>query len=362
LGSQNIKIEDLIKQKPFKISDKKILKLIEGETIFVTGGAGSIGREVVHQLIQFKPNTVVVLDHAETPLHELQLEVEKLQIQFNFQVIICDISHEKKIDFLLKSYQPNIIFHCAAYKHVPMAEKNIDEVVSVNIKGTKILADLSRKYNVDRFIFISSDKAVNPTSIMGATKRVAELYLQYLAEQPNESKTKFIITRFGNVLESNGSIIPLFKKQIQNGGPLTVTHPEATRYFITIKDACKLILESTLIAKGGEVFIFEMGKPVIILDLAKKMIQLSGFTEEEIPIIKIGLRSGEKLSEELFHSQFKVLKTSHKKIMIEEKYDEELNFVEDKIDAIIKSSNQFNLNAILKNIKGLIPEFRVVNS
>ncbi|MGC1205202.1 MAG: nucleoside-diphosphate sugar epimerase/dehydratase, partial [Flavobacteriaceae bacterium] len=291
---QNIQIEDLLEREPIKISNNKILGLIENKTIFVTGGAGSIGAEIVHQLGHYNPKKLIVIDQAETPLHSLTLKIEKEYPKLDFTPILCDIRNSESLEHLFNIFNPDIIYHCAAYKHVPMMEKNPSEAVSVNIMGTKILADLAVKYKAERFVMISTDKAVNPSNVMGATKRVAEMYVQsFYNSLASESSTKFITTRFGNVLGSNGSVVPLFKKQIEQGGPVTITHPNIIRYFMTIPEACQLVMEASSMGSGGEIFIFDMGKAVKIIDLARKMILLAGFTpEKDIQIKSIGLRPG----------------------------------------------------------------------
>lgn len=361
---QNIQIEDLLERKPIEISNNKILGLIEGKTIFVTGGAGSIGSEIVNQLGKYSPKSLIVIDQAETPLHSLTLKVENKFPELNFIPIICDIRNKERLDYLFKTLKPDIIYHCAAYKHVPMMEKNPSESVSVNILGTKILADLAAKFDVERFIMISTDKAVNPSNVMGATKRVAEMYVQSLHNfLKDRSRTKFITTRFGNVLGSNGSVVPLFKKQIQEGGPVTITHPDIIRYFMTIPEACQLVMEASTMGSGGEIFIFDMGKAVKIIDLARKMILLAGFIpEKEIKIKAIGLRPGEKLYEELLNDKSITLPTYHDKIMIVKVNNDQFDYIEKEVDQIIKVSNNNESIKIVKRIKKLVPEYKSLNS
>lgn len=361
---QNIQIEDLLERKPIEISNNKILGLIEGKTIFVTGGAGSIGSEIVNQLGKYNPKKLVVIDQAETPLHNLTLKVENKFPELDFNPIICDVRNKERLDYLFKIFKPDIIYHCAAYKHVPMMEKNPSESVSVNILGTKILADLSAQYDVERFIMISTDKAVNPSNVMGATKRVAEMYVQSLHNfLKDKSKTKFITTRFGNVLGSNGSVVPLFKKQIQEGGPVTITHPDIIRYFMTIPEACQLVMEASTMGLGGEIFIFDMGKAVKILDLARKMILLAGFIpEKDIKIRAIGLRPGEKLYEELLNDKSITLPTYHEKIMIVKVNNDQYDFIEKEVDEIISASSKNQSIKIVKRIKKLVPEYKSLNS
>lgn len=361
---QNIQIEDLLERKPIEISNNRILGLIENKTIFVTGGAGSIGSEIVHQLGKYNPKKLVVIDQAETPLHSLTLKVEKEYNKLDFTPIICDIRNKESLEHLFKIFKPEIIYHCAAYKHVPMMEKNPSEAVSVNIMGTKTLADLAAKYETERFVMISTDKAVNPSNVMGASKRVAEMYVQSFYNSLNKKTgTKFITTRFGNVLGSNGSVVPLFKKQIEQGGPVTITHPEIIRYFMTIPEACQLVMEASSMGSGGEIFIFDMGKAVKIIDLAKKMIRLAGFIPgKDIQIKPIGLRPGEKLYEELLHNKSITLPTYHEKIMIVKENNDKYDFVSKEVDEIIKAANEYESTKIVKKIKKLVPEYKSLNS
>ena len=361
---QNIQIEDLLEREPIKISNNKILGLIENKTIFVTGGAGSIGAEIVHQLGHYNPKKLIVIDQAETPLHSLTLKIEKEYPKLDFTPILCDIRNSESLEHLFNIFNPDIIYHCAAYKHVPMMEKNPSEAVSVNIMGTKILADLAVKYKAERFVMISTDKAVNPSNVMGATKRVAEMYVQsFYNSLASESSTKFITTRFGNVLGSNGSVVPLFKKQIEQGGPVTITHPNIIRYFMTIPEACQLVMEASSMGSGGEIFIFDMGKAVKIIDLARKMILLAGFTpEKDIQIKSIGLRPGEKLYEELLNDKSITLPTYHEKIMIVKENNDQYNYVEEEVNEIIKVAKEHQSNKIVKRIKKLVPEYKSLNS
>ncbi len=361
---QNIQIEDLLERKPIKINNNKILGLIENKIIFITGGAGSIGSEIVHQLGKYSPKKLVVIDQAETPLHSLTLKVEKEYSSIDFQPVVCDIRNKDNLEYLFQRYNPDIIYHCAAYKHVPMMEKNPAEAVSVNIMGTKILADLAVKYNIERFIMISTDKAVNPSNVMGATKRVAEMYVQSLHHLLNKKiNTKFITTRFGNVLGSNGSVVPLFKKQIEEGGPVTITHPSIIRYFMTIPEACQLVMEASSMGSGGEIFIFDMGKAVKIIDLARKMIRLAGFIpEKEIKIKSIGLRPGEKLFEELLNDKSITLPTYHEKIMIVKENHSNYNCIEKQVEDIIKAAYEYKSTKIVKKLKTIVPEYKSLNS
>ncbi|GAA4967490.1 nucleoside-diphosphate sugar epimerase/dehydratase [Algibacter aquimarinus] len=361
---QNIQIEDLLERKPIKISNNEILGLIENKTVFVTGGAGSIGSEIVHQLCKYKPKKLVVLDQAETPLHSLTLKIKKEYGELDFIPIICDIRNKESLDYLFKTFKPHIIYHCAAYKHVPMMEKNPSEAVSVNIMGTKVLTDLASKYGAERFVMISTDKAVNPSNVMGASKRVAEMYVQsFHSSSYNKTKTKYITTRFGNVLGSNGSVVPLFKKQIEENGPVTITHPDIIRYFMTIPEACQLVMEASSMGTGGEIFIFDMGKAVKIIDLARKMIRLAGFIpEKDIKIKSIGLRPGEKLYEELLNDKSVTLPTYHEKIMIVKESNDEYDYVKKEVDKIIKAAQEYQSTDIVKKIKKLVPEYKSLNS
>ncbi|MBN2662148.1 MAG: polysaccharide biosynthesis protein [Bacteroidales bacterium] len=357
---KKIKIEDLLERLPIQLDEDKIHKTVLGKTVLVTGAAGSIGSEIVRQLTKFSPKLIVLLDQAESSLYDIELEIlEKIKFD-KIEVVIGDISDNIRLEEVFKTFAPEIVYHAAAYKHVPMMENNPYEAVKTNIKGTKNLADLSDFYNIDKFIMISTDKAVNPTNIMGASKRIAEVYIQSFNEKAN---TKFITTRFGNVLGSNGSVIPRFKKQIDQGGPITVTHPEITRYFMTIPEACQLVLEASAFGNGGEIFIFDMGKSVKIVDLAKKMIKLSGLKLGiDIQITFTGLRPGEKLYEELLNDKENTLPTHHPQIMIAKVKKYCYNDVSVKINNLITVNNNHNNMEIVKNMKNIIPEFRSQNS
>ncbi len=332
------------------------------KTILVTGAAGSIGSEMVRQILPFKPKLLLLLDIAESPLYDLELEIRdnpSTNIQ-NIEPIIGDIRNKERMRNVFNTFHPDIIFHAAAYKHVPMMELNPSESILNNVLGTKIIADLSMEFNASKFVMISTDKAVNPTNIMGATKRIAEMYTQSMN---GFGKTKFITTRFGNVLGSNGSVIPRFKKQIDSGKPLTITHPDITRYFMTISEACQLVLEAGSMGKGGEIFIFDMGSPVKIADLAKKMIQLSGLElGKDIQINYTGLRPGEKLFEELLANEENTLPTHHKKIMIAKVKSYPFDFVSGEIDELVDLFNSQNNEAIVTKMKKIVPEFLSKNS
>lgn len=356
---KKIKIEDLLGREPIVIDEENIKKSLFSKTILVTGAAGSIGSEITRQLLQYSPKKLILIDRAETPMYELQLEVENTFYAKNVEFILADICEEVRIEKVFETFQPEIVFHAAAYKHVPLMEENPSEAVWVNVRGTKILADLALKHNVKKFVFVSTDKAVNPTNVMGASKRIAEIYCQTLNKL---GKTKFVTTRFGNVLGSNGSVIPLFRKQIESGGPVTITHPEITRFFMTIPEACRLVLEAGVMGDGGEIFVFDMGERVKIVDLAKKMIKLSGLTlGKDIQIVFTGLRPGEKLHEELLNNDENTLPTHHPRILKAKVKDCDLQVLKqiDELIALIESQNDF---LIVKKMKEIVPEYVSNNS
>jgi FlaA1/EpsC-like NDP-sugar epimerase len=361
-GISNLQIEDLLNRRPIKIESEDVTKRHFGKTVLVTGGAGSIGSEIVRQVSQFDPSLIVVLDQAESPLYELELELlEKFPDQ-KFKFVLADISNSYRLEKLFETYQFSMVYHAAAYKHVPLIEENPHEAIFVNVLGTKNLALLSKKYNVNRFVMVSTDKAVNPTNVMGASKRTAELFVQSL-QSSEGNNTKFITTRFGNVLGSNGSVIPHFKKQIEKGGPITITHPDIIRYFMTIPEACELVLQAGTMGMGGEIYVFDMGEPVKILDLAKRMIRLSGFTPDvDIKIKFIGLRPGEKLYEELLSNDATTVPTHHEKIMISK--DPVIKFEEIEIlfRQIIKSAVKRDKIQVVTLLKQIVPEFISNNS
>ena len=357
---KNIEIEDLLEREPIVLDEKQIKKKTLNRTILVTGAAGSIGSEIVRQLIRFKPKKIILFDHAETPLYDLELELKEKQYFDDFEIIIGSISNKSRINYILSEYRPSIVYHAAAYKHVPMMEGNPPEAVRTNILGTKNLADLSIQYGVEQFVLISTDKAVNPTNIMGASKRIAEMYVQALN---NISETNFTTTRFGNVLGSNGSVILRFKKQIDEGGPVTVTHPEVTRYFMTIPESCQLVLEAGAMSSGGEIFLFDMGESVKIIDLAKKMVKLSGLEiGKDIQIKYTGLRPGEKLYEELLDDTENTLPTYHSKIMIAKVRQNNYESLNQAIENIQLLRKENNNNEIVKRMKEIVPEFKSKNS
>ncbi len=354
---RELKIEDLLEREPINLDKKKIKNQLYGKTILVTGAAGSIGSEIVRQVAKFKPEKLILIDQAETPLYDIELELKEKLDCHNSEIILCDIKNKVRIKKIFEIFSPQIVYHAAAYKHVPMMESNPIEAFQNNVLGTKVLADIADEYGVEKFILISTDKAVNPTGIMGATKRIAEMYTQSLNDH---SKTSFITTRFGNVLGSNGSVIPRFLKQIEEGGPVTITHPEITRYFMTIQEACQLVLEAGVMGNGGgEIFLFDMGKAVKILDLAKNIIKLSGhMLGKDIEIKITGLRPGEKLFEELLLDAENNKPTYHPKIMVAEvcrnNYDE-INAILNKF--AIPVNNQ-DAATVVKLIKDTIPSVK----
>jgi FlaA1/EpsC-like NDP-sugar epimerase len=363
---QNIQIEDLLERNPIVLDNKLIAKELYQKIIFITGAAGSIGSEIVRQISNYRPAKIVLIDQAETPLYDIQSEVLKSFPHLDFEFILSDVSNYNKLNKLFAQYKPDIVYHAAAYKHVPLMECNPSESILVNVMGSKNLADLSLKYDVDKFIMVSTDKAVNPSNVMGASKRIAEMYVQslhFFTMQSNNLKTNFITTRFGNVLGSNGSVVPLFKKQIEKGGPITITHPNIIRYFMTIPEACQLVLEAASMGKGGEIFIFDMGKAVKIIDLATKIIKLAGFIPyKDIDIKIIGLRPGEKLYEELLNDKTKTLPTYNDKIMIAQVKAEDYNKLSEEISILIDYANQYNSHKIVSQMKVIVPEYRSLNS
>lgn len=364
---KNIQIEDLLEREPIVLDSISISKQLKDKTILVTGAAGSIGSEIVRQLLSFSPKKIVILDQAETPLHHISLEVDGIKAQTIIRTVIADIRNKGALEKVFKQFRPQMVYHAAAYKHVPLMEENPSQAILTNVDGTKNLADLSCQYGVKKFVMISTDKAVNPSNVMGASKRIAEKYVQSLQLKYKESNdlnaTKFITTRFGNVLGSNGSVVPLFTKQIAEGGPLTITHPDIIRYFMTIPEACQLVLEAGSMGNGGEIYIFDMGKPVKIIDLAKKMIKLAGFVpDKEIKIKIVGLRPGEKLYEELLNDTSKTLPTYHEKIMIAEELQVEFEDLHSHIEELIGIASFFDNDDIVTKMKKIVPEFISMNS
>ena len=356
-----IKIEDLLGRDTIQLDENNILNGIKNKNILITGSAGSIGSEIVRQLIKFEAGSLILVDQAETQMHYLRMELLNISNTPKFHIIIADVRDNYRMKNIFEQYKPDIVFHAAAYKHVPLMEENVYEAIKINIIGTKTIADLALYYKVNKFVMISTDKAVNPTNIMGASKRIAETYIQSLHNN-NPNKTQFITTRFGNVLGSNGSVIPHFHQQIKQGGPITITHPEITRYFMTIPEACQLVLEAGFMGKGGEVFIFDMGEPIKIIDLAKKMIRLLGLSEDDIKIKICGLRPGEKLYEELLINKENDLPTYNEKIMISKVPEYDYNYVNksiNKMTDLLKSHSEIELVVLMKK---LVPEFISNNS
>jgi FlaA1/EpsC-like NDP-sugar epimerase len=357
---KKIKIEDLLDRDQIQLDVAQIKNEIAGKVILITGAAGSIGSEIVRQVIPFHPKNLVLLDSAESPLYELELDIAEANKLCRTDAVIADIRNSERLRNVFKTFRPDIVFHAAAYKHVPVMEKNPSESIFTNVLGTKIMADLAHEFRTKKFVMVSTDKAVNPTSIMGATKRIAEIYIQSLNKH---SECKFITTRFGNVLGSNGSVIPRFKKQIEAGQAVTVTHPEITRYFMTIPEACQLVLEAGAMGKGGEIFIFDMGEPVKIAELAKKMIKLSGLTlGKDIQITYTGLRPGEKLYEELLADHENTLPTHHQKIMIAKVKEYDFENISGEIKELIGLFDTQNNEAIVRKMKQIVPEYISQNS
>ncbi len=359
---KTLQIEDLLNRKPIKIENEEVKRRHFGKNILITGGAGSIGSEIVRQVSQFEPELVVVLDQAETPLYEVELEMREKFPNIHFKFVLADISNRHRIEPLFQKYNFSMVYHAAAYKHVPLVEQNPHEAILVNILGTKNLSVLASKYKVNRFVMISTDKAVNPTNVMGASKRAAELFVQAL-QKTEGNTTKFITTRFGNVLGSNGSVIPHFKKQIEAGGPITITHPDIVRYFMTIPEACDLVLQAGTMGNGGEIFVFDMGEPVKILDLATRMIKLSGFEPNtDIKIIYTGLRPGEKLYEELLSDDAKTLPTHNEKIMVSKDPTMAFDEIEQYANRITKAALRREKVEVVQILKRIVPEFKSNNS
>jgi FlaA1/EpsC-like NDP-sugar epimerase len=359
----NVKIEDLLGREEIQMNNKRISEEMNSQAILVTGAAGSIGSEIVRQLIAYFPAKIILVDQAESGLFDLEYELSGL-IPSNTELVVkvADVSDYQRMAYIFKTHKPGIVFHAAAYKHVPLMEKNPYEAVKINIIGTQVLAELAAENGVDKFVMVSTDKAVNPTNVMGATKRFAEMYTQSM-NQLDGVRTKFIATRFGNVLGSNGSVIPLFKKQIERGGPVTVTHPEITRYFMTIPEACELVLEAATMGEGGEVFVFDMGESVKIVNLAKKMITLSGLrVDRDIEIKYTGLRPGEKLYEELLNNDENSLPTHHPKILIAKVNTPTYAFMEIQVAEMLQLLADGGNNELVAKIKQVIPEYKSNNS
>jgi FlaA1/EpsC-like NDP-sugar epimerase len=360
------KIEDLLDRGTILLDQEPISDQILNNTVLVTGAAGSIGSELARQIIGFKPKKIIILDQAETPLHYLSDELEKLNTDTKIQTVISDVRNRATLKEVFINFKPEVVYHAAAYKHVPMMEENPAQAIFANVKGTMNVADLALEYGVKNFVFISTDKAVNPSNVMGASKRIAERYIQGLSIRAKKENRdiKLITTRFGNVLGSNGSVVPLFTKQIQNGGPITVTHPDVIRYFMTIPEACQLVLEACAMGNGGEIFIFDMGAPVKIIDLARKMIRLAGLVpEKDIEIKTIGLRPGEKLYEELLNDNSKILPTHNSKIMIAKEMCSDYEDLFEQVDELIRIATIKNDKIeLVAKMKDLVPEYVSMNS
>jgi FlaA1/EpsC-like NDP-sugar epimerase len=357
---KKVNIEDLLERAVIKLDNQKISQEITGKVVLVSGAAGSIGGEIVRQVAKFFPGKMILLDQAETPLHYQELEFHENFPGISVEFIIVDICNKTRMESIFSAFRPDIVYHAAAYKHVPAMESNPSEAIITNVLGTKIIADLSIHNGVGKFIMISTDKAVNPTSVMGASKRIAEIYTQSL----NQSRqTRFITTRFGNVLGSNGSVIPLFRSQIEKGGPITITHPEITRFFMTIPEACQLVLDAGAIGNGGEIFIFDMGASVKIVDLAKKMIRLSGLTlGKDIQIKYIGLRPGEKLYEELLNKEENTIPTHHPLILTAKVREYNLDEATGEIESLISMPGKATNLEIVRKMKEIVPEYKSRNS
>ncbi|GGI56297.1 polysaccharide biosynthesis protein [Winogradskyella haliclonae] len=363
---EKIQIEDILERAPIKLDNKLVAKEIFNKCVMVTGGAGSIGSEIVRQVAGYKPSRLIILDQAESPLYNVQNEIKNNFPKLTYKAVICDVRNIEKIRKIFNKYRPDVVYHAAAYKHVPLMENYPSEAVFANVLGTKNVADLSQEFGTEKFVMVSTDKAVNPSNVMGASKRIAEIYVQALQEDNNKSLKKttgFVTTRFGNVLGSNGSVVPLFKKQIEEGGPVTITHPDIIRYFMTISEACQLVLEAGAMGNGGEIFIFDMGKAVKIIDLAKKIIRLAGYTPNKDMSIKIiGLRPGEKLYEELLNDKTTTLPTYNEKIMIAKVNTQGITQIMSDIEELIDISKKGTKGDIVKKMKTIVPEFVSMNS
>ena len=361
---KEVDIEDLLPRDKIEIDLKAVEELLTGKSILITGAAGSIGSEMVRQIAKFTPQKLILIDQAETPLHDVRLMMARKWPDIEAETIVSDICMKERMEEIFGIYRPDYVFHAAAYKHVPMMENNPGESVRNNVEGTRIIADLAVKYRAKKFVMVSTDKAVNPTNVMGCSKRICEIYVQSLDKAEKDGKvegvTQFVTTRFGNVLGSNGSVIPLFKEQIKQGGPITVTHPDIIRFFMLIPEACKLVLEAGTMGNGGEIFVFDMGKPVKIVDLAKRMISLSGRTDVKIEFT--GLRHGEKLYEELLNVKELTKPTYHEKIMIATVREYDYDEVKERIQKLIDVSYTYDQMKIVAAMKDIVPEFVSKNS
>ena len=354
---EEVSIDELLPREEIKVDMQKVGEMLTGKRILITGSAGSIGSEMVRQIAPYNPSEMILIDQAETPQHDIRLMMKKNWPDIKAHAIVTSITKKDRMEEVFKKYKPEYVFHAAAYKHVPMMEDNPRESIQNNVYGTKILADLADKYGVKKFVMISTDKAVNPTNVMGCSKRICEIYVQSLNQH---SDTQFVTTRFGNVLGSNGSVIPLFEKQIKAGGPVTVTDPNIIRFFMLIPEACKLVLEAGTMGKGGEIFVFDMGKPVKIADLAKRMILLSG--AQNIEIKYTGLRPGEKLYEEVLSNDENTKPSFHEKIRIASVREYDYDSVCKDIDELIAISHGEDDMATVKKMKEIVPEYKSNNS
>jgi FlaA1/EpsC-like NDP-sugar epimerase len=363
---KNIKIEDLLERKPIVLDVQSVTHQIKNKVVLVTGAAGSIGSEIVRQVSSYQPKLLILVDVAETPLHHMSLELRRKFPNLNFYACLIDVRDRVALESIFRKYTPHLIYHAAAYKHVPLMEEHPQQAILTNVLGTKNMADLALAYGSEKFVMVSTDKAVNPSNVMGASKRIAELYVQlltYAGKQNDAKTTKYITTRFGNVLGSNGSVVPLFTRQIEAGGPITLTHPDIIRYFMTIPEACQLVLEAGAMGKGGEIFVFDMGKPVKIIDLALKMIRLAGLEPEtDIAIEMIGLRPGEKLYEELLTDGADTLPTHHEKIMIASERNADYAETALAIDELLQLNTNSDKNLLVAQMKKIVPEFKSNNS
>jgi FlaA1/EpsC-like NDP-sugar epimerase len=365
LQMKEVSVEDLLPREEITVDMQSVGRELTDKCILITGSAGSIGSEMVRQIAIYKPKAMVLIDQAETPQHDVRLMMSKEFPDIHCETIVTSISRCTRMDALFNKYRPDYVFHAAAYKHVPMMEDNPSEAVLNNIYGTKVIADLSVKYGIKKFVMVSTDKAVNPTNVMGCSKRICEIYVQSLnraikSKNPDKATTQFVTTRFGNVLGSNGSVIPLFAEQIKNGGPVTVTHPDIIRYFMLIPEACKLVLEAGTKGNGGEIFVFDMGQPVRIADLAARMIKLSGAKNVEIEFT--GLREGEKLYEEVLNEEEGTKPSFHKKIRIAEVREYDYQEADQQIGELIDIAKQYDNMATVKKMKEIVPEYKSNNS
>jgi FlaA1/EpsC-like NDP-sugar epimerase len=363
---ESIQVEDLLDRPTIRINTNHVEAILANKVVLVTGGAGSIGSEIVRQVAKFSPKAIILMEIAESPLHDLTVDLRRKHPNMQFVPIIADVRDLDMVEKMFAEYHPTVIFHAAAYKHVPLMEDFPTQAVIANVLGTKNMADMAIKYNAERFVMVSTDKAVNPTNVMGASKRIAEIYVQSLflkQSQIHPNCTKFITTRFGNVLGSNGSVVPFFKKQIAEGGPVTVTHPDIIRYFMTIPEATCLVLEAATLGNGGEIFCFDMGHPVRIADLAKNMIRLAGFEPgKDIDIVYTGLRPGEKLYEELLNQKETTLPTENKKILVAKVRAYNFDVVAQQIDELIDEAKTGKAFPTVKLMKEIVPEFKSKNS